>query len=115
MEPIHVTVTFTSIPPGDLAEFKLLAAEALEIAKGEDATMWYSWFFNDDETVCVAQESYRDSDAVLAHLGNVGELLGKLVEAGGGIKLEVFGNPSAQLREATAALEPSVYSFFQGK
>lgn len=62
----------------------------------------------------MVRETYADSDAVLAHMANLGELLPQLVEAGGGVEIEVFGSPSAQLLEAAAALEPSVYAYFQG-
>lgn len=115
MEQIQITATFPKIAPGDLAEFKRLAAQALEITKGEAAALQYDWFFNGDETECVVRETYENSDAILAHMANLGELLGKLAEAGGGLKIEAFGPVSPQLAEAAAALQPTVYGFFQGK
>lgn len=115
MDRLQLTARFPNIPSGNLLEFKKLAAQALEITKGEAGTLQYDWFFNDDETVCVVRETYADSDAVLTHMANLGELLGKLLEVGGGCEFEVFGSPSAQLLEAGAALGPSVFSYFQGK
>lgn len=115
MDQLQINARFPSIPSGSLAEFKDLAAQALEITKAEAGTLQYDWFFNADETVCVVRETYANSDAVLAHMGNLGAVLGSLVELGGGLELEVFGSPSAQLLEAGAALGPSVYSYFQGK
>lgn len=61
------------------------------------------------------RETYANSDAVLAHLGNLGELLGRLIPLGGGIELELFGSPSEQLRDALAAMNPTVFTYLQGK
>ena len=114
MERVQTTATFPSISAAGLAEFKRVAAEALAVTKTEPGTLQYDWFFSADESVCVVRETYADSDAVLAHLGNVGPLLAPLIDLGGGIKVEVFGSPSQQLLEATAALQPMVFGFSQG-
>jgi hypothetical protein len=64
----------------------------------------------------VVQEAYADSNAVLAHVGGLGDVFGQLLEAGGGCTFEVFGRPSPELVEATGALSITVYpSFFRGK
>jgi hypothetical protein len=115
MDRIQLTARFPHISSRHIPEFKRVAARALAITKDEPGTVQYDWFFNADETVCVVRETYANSDAVLAHIANLGELIGKLIEVGGGCEFEVFGNPSAQLREASAALAPSVFSYFQGK
>jgi hypothetical protein len=39
-----------------------------------------------------------------------------VVEAyGGGLELEIFGEPSAALRDAVAAFQPKIYRYSQGK
>ncbi len=65
-----------------------------------------------DESKCVVREAYADSDAVLAHLGAVGHLLEEILGLGGGVEVEVFGNPSEALQEVTAEMQPAVYSYF---
>jgi quinol monooxygenase YgiN len=115
MEQIQITATLPKIAPGDLAEFKRLAAELLELSKSEAGALQYDWFFSADETRCVVRETYANSDAVLAHLANVGELVGKLAAVGGGLQIEGFGPVSPQLLDAAAALQPTIYKFFQGK
>ena len=115
MEAIQASAKFPAIAPGNVSEFKQLATELLEVARGEPGTLEYDWFFSDDGTQCVVRETYASSDAVLVHLGNVGPSLGRLVELGGGLGLEVFGEPSATLRDAIASFEPLVYSHVQGK
>lgn len=79
--------------------------------------MWLApnWFFSEDETKCVVREIYADSDAILAHLGNAGGLLGRLIELGGGLEPEGFGSPSAELAEAIVPFNPTWYAHFQGK
>jgi hypothetical protein len=115
MEQLQVNATFTSIAKEDLAEFKRVAGELLGITANEPGTLQYDWFFNADETQCVVRETRASSDAVLAHMGNVGELLGTVIQLGGGLELAVFGNPSDELREAAVALKPVVYTHFQSK
>ncbi len=114
MEKIQVSAVFPNIAPGDLSEFKQVAAEALELTIPEPGTLHYDWFFSEDETKCVVRETYADSGAMLAHLGNVGGLLGRLIELGGGLEPEGFGSPSAELAEAIAPFNPTMYAHFQG-
>ena len=115
MDKLQISATFPNIAAGKLAEFKKLAAEALEITRGEPGCLQYDWFLNADETVCEVREVYADSDAVLAHMAGMGERLGRLMELGGGIRIECFGSPSPTLLAAAAGLEPVVYSYLQGK
>lgn len=115
MDELQINATFPNIPPENLDEFKKLADQGVEVTRDEEGTLRYDFFLNADGTKCVLREVYASSDAVLAHMGNMGELLGRLIEVGGGIEIEVFGEPSAQLLEAGAALDPTVYSHLEGK
>jgi quinol monooxygenase YgiN len=112
---IQVTATMPNIEPANLAEFKEVAGRAMELTRGEPGALQYDWFLSGDETKCVVRETYADSDAILAHMANLGDLLGMLAELGGGLEVEAFGDPSPELMEAAAALGPTVYRFFQGK
>ena len=113
MNNLQITARL-KIHDGRLQEFKDLAKQALHAVKEkETGALQYDFFFNADETECVVRERYADSNAVLAHLANVGPILGKALEMSE-FSLEVFGDPSDQLRAATAALNPKVYSFYQG-
>ncbi len=116
MDRIRVIATFPKIPDGNLTEFKTVAAQALESAKSEAGTLRYDWFLNEEETACAAYEEYEDSAALLTHVANLGALFGTLLEVSGGCKFEMFGNPTPELREATAGLDLEVFpSFFQNK
>lgn len=115
MDRLQITATFPNISSSDLGDFKRVAAQAMVTAKSEPGTLQYDWYFNADSTKCVIRETYASSDALLAHMGNLGELLGEITDLGGGIEVEVFGDPSETLREAAAQMQPAVYSYFQGK
>ena len=115
MDKIQATATFPNIAPTNRAAFKDLVKKAIDIATAEPETLQYDWFSNVDETRWIVREAYANSDAVLAHMGNLGELIGQLAELGGGLEIEAFGNVSPQLLEAAAALQPVIYGFFQGK
>ncbi len=96
-----------------LEEFKEVAARCMESVRNNDSgTVQYDWFFNADQTECVVRETYRDSEAVLEHVANLGDTMAALL-AVCNLDLEVFGSPSAELLEATAAMAPRVYSVFQ--
>jgi hypothetical protein len=112
---LQVTATFPRIASDNLSEFKGMVDEALRHVADEPGVLQYDWFSNDDQTKWVARESYADSDAVLTHLGLVGHLLGRMTELGGGVQIELFGSPSKALVEALEAVQPAIYSYFQGK
>jgi quinol monooxygenase YgiN len=112
MNRIQVNATFPHVSSSDLAEFKKAAAHALEIARSEPGVLQYDWFFDDSQTVCVVQETYLDSEALLEHIAAMGEVLNTLSELGGGCELEVFGDPSPAL--AAAPFRRIFRSRFQG-
>lgn len=112
MRQLQVTARLR-IHDGKLEAFKDVAARCMESVRSRDSgTLQYDWFLSADETECVVRETYRDSDAVLEHVANLGETLDELL-AVADVELEVFGTPSDELREATAELAPRVYAPFQ--
>ena len=115
MDPFTVIVRFPSIDPSQLADFKLAAAELVEISRQEPGTLRYDYFMNADETVCVVHEVFANSAACLSHMVGVGAKLGRLMILGGGMEIECFGNPSPELIAASAPLSPVIYSLFEGK
>jgi quinol monooxygenase YgiN len=116
MKTIRVNAKFTNITSASLAAFKKVAAEALEITKGEEGVLQYDWFLNDNETVCVVLETYQDPHALLAHITKTDKVFARLIELGGACELEMFGNPPAHLDAAPIGLQRSLFpSYLQGK
>lgn len=113
MNDLQITARF-QIYNGKLEEFKKLAEECLAIVKEKDKdTLQYDWYFDESQKECAVREKYPDSNALLAHLGNIGELLGKLA-ALGDFSAEVYGEPSEELLQATKGLNVKVYTLYQG-
>jgi quinol monooxygenase YgiN len=83
---------------GKVEEFKRLSAQCMEIARTKDTgTLQYDIYFNDDESECVVLERYRDSEALMEHAANLGDLM-EATLATGTVEGELLGEPSAELR-----------------
>jgi hypothetical protein len=115
MERIQAISLFPSISASALPAFREVAAELLSLARDEPGTLQYEWFYNADETQCIVHETFADSNAVLAHIANAAEGGGRLAELGGGLRLEILGNPSKELRDALVAWGAPIYVYAEGK
>ena len=75
--------------------------------KNEAGTLNYEWFLSDDKKICHLYERYKDSSAVLAHLGTFGEkIMGRFMECLEPKKFTVYGNPESNVKEALTAFGP---------
>lgn len=98
---------------GKVDEFKVLAVQCMTLVREKDSgTLQYDWFLNEDESVCVVREAYRDSAALIRHIDNVGDTLAALLDIGD-MELEIFGAPSDDVVAATKDLGAKVYPHFQ--
>ncbi len=87
---------------GKLEEFKRLSARAMEIARAKDSgTLQYEIYFNDDQSECIVLERYRDSEALIEHGANLGEL-SQAILATGSVTSACLGEPSAELKALLA-------------
>ena len=112
MDKIQVNAR-AAIHEGKLEEFKALAAECMRKVREKGAgTLQYDWFFNEAQTECVVRETYKDSEAVLEHIANLGASLGAIL-AISDCTFELLGSPSPKLLEAVTGLSLKVYSPFQ--
>lgn len=113
MSELRMTV-HCKVHEGKLEAFQQVAAACLKSVQDNDKrTLDYDWLFNDDRSVCVVLERYPDSDALLEHIANLGETFGELLGTCD-LTIEMYGEPSARLLEATSGLPVKVYRFFQG-
>ncbi len=112
MSTIQVTAR-GAIHEGKLEEFKALAADCMRTVREKDlGTTQYDWFFSEDKTQCVVRESYKDSNAVLAHIANLGPTLAALLKICDWT-FDVYGSPSPELVKASERLTIKIYSPFQ--
>jgi hypothetical protein len=61
----------------------------------------------------VAAGNIESTDSVLAHIGNLGDLLGQLMVVSD-LTLELFGDPSPELRQVAVSVGAKVYGYWQG-
>ena len=84
---------------GKLEEFKRLSAQSMEIVRTKDTgTLQYDIYFNDDQSECMVVERYKDSEALIEHMANLGDLGGAILATVSLVHGEVLGEPSAVLR-----------------
>jgi len=113
MKDIQVNARL-KINPGKMEEFKKVANSCVEMVKQKDkGTIQYDWFYNHSTSECIVRERYVDSDAVLEHMANVGELLGGLVKLST-ISLDLYGDPSENLKNALEGFDVTYYDFGVG-
>ena len=97
------------IHDGQRDAFEALAAECVEIVRTQDTgTLGYDVFYNADRTECVIHERYESSEALLDHVGHLGDRFGSMLGISD-FSAEVFGSPSQALLEAVAGLDVTVY------
>jgi len=95
--------------PGKLEEWKRLTEEAMEIVRTKDTgTLQYDVYFNDDQSECMVLERYRDSEAAIEHVANLGDLFGAVLATVSVVHGELLGEPSAELRAKLAGSEVPV-------
>ncbi len=102
-------VPYFRIKDGKSEHFKQLGEQMVTKSKEEPKCLYYGFSFDGDEAHC--REGYADAEGLLAHLGNVGELLGEALKVADIIRLEVHGPEQelAKLREPLASLNPRFF------
>ena len=100
---------------GKVEEFKRLSLEAKEIVRTKDTgTLQYDLYLNDDQSECVVLERFRDSEALIEHAANLGDLTAAVLETVSVVHGEILGEPSAELRAKLAGSEvPVVFTPYQ--
>ena len=100
---------YFKIREGNLDAFTSLMPAFVEKTATEPACLYYDFTRNGDMAFC--REAYIGAEGVLAHLENVGELLGKFLELADLARLEVHGPATEieKLRSPLADLNPDFY------
>jgi quinol monooxygenase YgiN len=103
------------IHDGKLDEFKRLAAKCAELVRTKDTgTLQYELYFNSDNSECLVFERYRDSQALLEHLKNLGDTMAAVLQTCSGSG-EVCGTPSPELIEQLKDSPVQVFTPFLAK
>jgi len=106
--------TIIKIPKGKLELFNQLAAESIRLTSEKDTgVLKQDWFISNDQTEGVIREEYKNSKAVLEHMVNMSDIR-ELASNFSWDHVDVHGDPSPELLEATKGANMRVYSFSQG-
>jgi hypothetical protein len=102
-------VPYFKIHDGQLDTFKQMCGEFMTLTDTEPKCLYYGFSFDGDEAHC--REGYVDAEGLLAHLENVGALLGEALKIADLSRLEVHGPEAelAKLREPLALLNPQFF------
>ena len=99
------------IQEGETDNVRSYVERFVELAKSEGGCLYYGFTFCGNRLFC--REGYTNGDAALAHLGNVGALLKKLLDSGKAelTDLQIHGPEQelAKLREPLADMHPSYW------
>ena len=99
---------------GQAEEYKRLSAQAMEIVRTKDSgTLQFDTYFNDDESECMVIERYRDSDALIEHSENLGELSEAILAIVSVVHGEVLGEATAELRAKLADSPVQLFTPYQ--
>ena len=101
-----------------LEGFKRQATECIQQAKEKDpGTLQFDWFISTDETECEIREADETSEAFLAYLSNLSELLRILYEKfASDHSVIIYGDPSPELLAKVKArgVDTKLFSLLQG-
>ena len=98
---------------GKLEEFKRLSVECKEIVRTKDTgTLQYDIYLNDDQSEAIVLERFRDSEALIEHAANLGDLMEASL-ATGSVSGELLGEPSAELRAKLADSPVRLFTPYQ--
>lgn len=103
-------VPYFKVNEGKLAEFKALGEAFVAATRTEPGCVHYAFSFDGDTAHC--REGYDNAEALLAHLKNVGDLLGQALKIAQIARLEVHA-PAAELdklRGPMAGLKPQFFT-----
>ena len=97
---------------GKAEEYKRLAVQCMEIALTKDkGTLQYEIYFNEDQSEVMFIERYKDSDSLIEHFKNLGNLMDAILTTITVIHGELLGEPNAELRTKLASSEfPHLFS-----
>jgi hypothetical protein len=85
----------------------------MEPARSKDTgTLEYDVFLSDDQSEGVVHERYRDADALLQHLANLGELMSAIMKTAS-FTGEICGTPSPALVKSLEGTGVRVYKLHQ--
>lgn len=100
--------------PGKLAEAKAMLPKFIATTSPEKLMLYYDFTLNGEEIHC--REAYVGAEGLLAHLDNVGAVLGEFLKLVDLVRVEVHGPAEelAKLKGPLAGLNPAWFVYEGG-
>lgn len=109
MSKLYIVFKMT-LNAGEEESFKDYVRQLEQLVKDQcPQTIGYEWFLNEEETQCVAVETFADSDALMFHADTVLDLAMKLFATCEIQEVNLLGNPSDAVIERTSAYGAKVH------
>ncbi len=107
-------VPYFKVDQANLDAFKALCEQFVAATETEEGCLYYGFTFNGDEAFC--REGYRNAEAALAHLENVGPLIDEALKISELSRFEVHGPEQelAKLRGPLAEMDPRFFALEYG-
>ena len=99
-------VFVAAILPGQFEAFLTVRTQLIEHSKAEPGLIVYEWFISEDQTTCHIFETFRDSEAILAHLKAFVPFAEPLMKAIRPTYLHVHGPINDEAKAAIASFNP---------
>jgi quinol monooxygenase YgiN len=105
-----------SIHEGKLDEFESIARTMIAQTQNEPGALHYDWCFSNDRRRCRILETYRDADAVLAHITGSAVQVGvpRMLEVCSISRFEVYGDPGPKAAQMLANVGAEIFDIWEG-
>jgi quinol monooxygenase YgiN len=104
-----------TIADGKIDEFKRIMRSIIHaVQKNEPDMQAYQVYLNSEENKCYIVEWFKNSEAVLTHLANVGPMAQELFAIAPITRLEVFGNLTKEAEDALKSIGAAFFKYFAG-
>ena len=101
------------IHEGKIAEFRNSANEVIKkVEANEPDNLLYEWFISDDKRKCYVVEMFKNSEALIHHLGVSPEWLSS--EVGSLTEGMIYGNSSDELKQAMKSMPVKFVEHWNG-
>jgi len=98
--PVSIHPYF-KVHPGKLDAARALLPKFIAKTSTESKCLYYEFTSREDVVFC--REGYADAEGALAHLANVGDELGQMLQISDLLRLEIHG-PAAEIEKLKAPL-----------
>lgn len=105
-----------TIQDGRLDEFESIARTMIADTQDEPGALHYGWYFSNDHRRCRILETYRDADAVLAHMTGPAVQAGvpRMLEFAKITRFEVYGDPGPKSAQMLTKVGAEIFEVWDG-